>query len=54
VGGALRGGAVGPVGSPGAGEWVYFTGICVFEAADEEAARKVMEDDPVVAAATPR
>jgi uncharacterized protein YciI len=24
------------------------TGICIFEAADEEAARMIMEDDPVV------
>ena len=25
------------------------TGICIFEAPDEEAARRVMDDDPVIA-----
>jgi uncharacterized protein YciI len=25
------------------------TGICVFEAADEDAARRIMEEDPVIA-----
>ena len=29
------------------------TGICIFEAPDETTARRIMEEDPVIAAATP-